>query len=204
MPPSANGATLPDNPEAYRAYEKTGNGLAPIKGRRFCIIADTSGSMGVAKLADLKTQLLKTLADLNQEGEFYIYSFNSTAEAMPHPGWLKGGAPEVTKVRSWVGALRAMGGTKPESAFEAAFKLDPPPDVIFFMTDGLIPATVPARVVALNGTPPKVVVNTIMYAARGEVVPKGEERAEELLKQIAEKGGGTFTRYVAKDAVPAK
>ena len=169
------------------------------KGRRFCVIADTSGSMGVAKLADLKTQLLKTLADLNQEGEFYVYSFNTTAEAMPHPDWLKGGAPEVRGVRSWVAALKAKGGTRPEPAFEAAFKLTPPPDVIFFMTDGLIPPTVPARVAALNGTPPKVVVNTIMFTAKGEIVPKGEERAEELLKQIAEKSGGTFTRYVAKD-----
>ena len=46
--------------------------------------------------------------------------------------------------------------------------------------------------------------NTIMFTAKGEVAPKGEERAEEFLKQIAEKGGGTFTRYVAKDAAPVK
>ncbi len=168
------------------------------QGRRFCIIADNSGSMGGANLADLKVQLVKTLANLNQEGEFYIFAFNSVAEPMPHPGWLKGGAPEVGKVKTWIGELKARGGTKPEPAFEAAFKLSPRPDVIFFMTDGLIPAVVPARVVALNGTEPKVVVNTIMFTsmAKGGVLPKGTERAEEMLKKIAEQSGGTFTRYV--------
>jgi hypothetical protein len=188
------------------------------QGRRFCIIADNSGSMSGAKIADLRAQLLKTLKALNGDGEFYVYCFNSKTEPMPHPTWLKAGAPEAEKVRAWVGDIRATGGTQPVPAFEAAFKLRPPPDVIFFMTDGLIPANVPDRVVALNAATPKVVVNTIMFAnpepkvgaappplpfpPKGAgpfpVPPKmgfGPGRAEEFLKRIAEQNGGTFTRY---------
>jgi hypothetical protein len=170
------------------------------QGRRFCIIADNSGSMNGAKLADLKTQLVKTLSDLDRESEYSVFFFNSIVEPMPVPGWVKAGAPESEKVRTWVRSINARGGTQPTPAFEAAFRLNPPPDVIFFMTDGLIPVNVPDRVVALNGTPPKTVVNTIMFAPRvgkGPIVPpKGLDRAELLLKQISDRAGGTFTRYV--------
>ena len=156
--------------------------------------------MGGAKITDLRKQLLKTLADLNQQGEFYIYSFNSRTEPMPHPGWLKAGAAGVEKIRTWVSDLNATGGTQPEPAFVAAFKLEPPPDIIFFMTDGLIPSAVPARVAALNTGRPKVVVNTIMFTgpSRNGVVPKGSSRGEAVLKEIAVESGGTFNQYVPK------
>lgn len=171
------------------------------QGRRFCIIADNSGSMTGPKLADLKKQLLKTLSDLDQRGEFYVYFFNSRADPMPHPGWLKAGAPEAEKVRDWVGSMRATGGTLPAPAFEAAFRLDPRPDVLFFMTDGFIPPTVPDRVAALSAAGPKVKVNTILFAAAKDgALPTGVAgRPEDVLKRIAEQNGGTFTRYVAKD-----
>jgi hypothetical protein len=172
------------------------------KGRRFCIIADNSGSMAGEKIADLRTQLLKTLAETNQLGEFFIYCFNSKAEPMPHTGWLKGSAPEAEKIKKWIREIKTAGGTLPMPAFDAAFKLSPPPDVIFFMTDGIIPTDVPGKVVALNKLPTKVVVNTIMFAnpnPKGANTPKvsaASGREEDLLKRIAEQNGGTFTRYV--------
>ena len=72
----------------------------------------------------------------------------------------------------------------------------PPPDVIFFMTDGQFAAAVPGKVADLNGTPRKSVVNTILFAAPGKGAPGKAAAAEGLLKQIADKAGGTFTRYV--------
>jgi hypothetical protein len=163
------------------------------QGRRFCIIADYSNSMRGEKLARVKTQLVKTIGDLNPEAEFYVFGFNAKPEPMPHPTWLKAGAPETGKVKEWVQGLGTRLGTVPLPAFEAAFRLGPPPDVIFFMTDGQFAAAVPGQVAALNGTPPKTVVNTILFAGGKEGAKAGN--AENLLKQIATKAGGTFTRY---------
>lgn len=182
------------------------------KGQRFCIIADNSGSMGGPKLADLKTQMLKTLDEMNANAEFYIYFFNSVSEPMPHATWLKPGAAETDKVKKWVKDTPSRGGTNPLPSFEAALKLDPKPDVIFLMTDGQFSPNIPPRMADLNGTPPKSVVNTILFEPRfggpmpklppgvpvpmPPVPPKGAVTfAENQLRQIAEKGGGTFTRY---------
>jgi hypothetical protein len=175
-----------------------------------------------AKIADLRKQLLKTLTNLNAEGEFYVCFFNTVAEPMPHPTWVKAGGPEAEKVKTWVQGINARGGTNPMPAFEVAFKLTPPPDVIFFMTDGQFDPGVAARVVALNGTPRKTVVNTIMFGTNFSFpvrvfgvrvipiqnlllvvpvmppVPKVMPKmgiGEDLLKKIAEQNGGTFTRY---------
>lgn len=180
------------------------------KGQRFCIIADNSGSMGGAKLADLKTQMLKTLDEMNANAEFYIYFFNSASEPMPHATWLKPGAADADKVKKWVKDTPARGGTNPLPSFEAALRLDPKPDVIFLMTDGQFSPNIPPRMADLNGSPPKSVVNTILFEPRfGGPMPKlppgvpmppppkggAVPFAENQLRQIAEKGGGTFTRY---------
>lgn len=181
------------------------------QGRRFCIIADTSGSMRGMKIENLKTQLLKTLKDLDPAGEFFIYSFNSNTEAMPHSGWLRVGAPETERVRTWISNLRSTGSTYPEPAFVSAFKLSPLPDVIFFMTDGIIPPNVPAKVAEMNVSRPIVKVNTILFSPRfeagpvpkvivmpkGRVPPKGSGPLipETALRKIADDSGGTFTLY---------
>jgi hypothetical protein len=165
------------------------------QGRRFCIIADYSDSMRGAKLANAKTQLVKTLTELNPEAEYYVIAFHARPEPMPYPTWLKAGAAETEKVKEWAKSLGTHNGTIPFPAFEAAFKLSPPPDVIFFMTDGQFAAAVPGKVAELNGTPPKTVVNTILFASTGKGAAKAGN-AEDLLKQIATKSGGTFTRYV--------
>ena len=170
------------------------------QGRRFCIIADNSGSMAGAKIANLRDQLLKTLTDLNPESEFYVIAFNSRPEPMPHHTWLKAGAPDAERVKTWVRTLPSRGGTQPAPAFETAFRLNPPPDLIFFMTDGQFANTVPARVVELNGIPRKSVVNTIMFAPgplpKGAIAPPLGVGPEGVLKLIADQNGGTFTRYV--------
>lgn len=167
------------------------------KGQRFCIVADNSGSMKGANIANLKVQLLKTLDEMDPNAEFYIYFFNSVSEPMPHPTWLKPGAAETAEVREWIKKTPSRGGTNPVPSFEQALKLDPKPDVVFLMTDGIFAPTVPNKVTELNGTPAKSAVNTILFEARGGFAapPKGAINGEAQLKQIAEKNGGTFTRY---------
>jgi len=159
------------------------------RGKRFCIIADNSGSMYGASISDLRAELLKTLKDFDKGGEFYIYCFNDVAEPMPHHTWLKAASPETAKIRNWIESIEPKGGTDPRTAFDAAFRLSPPPDIIYFMTDGIIPRGVPDQVERLNKGEPKVVVHTIMFGDGWF-----SESGERLLKTIAEQSGGTFSR----------
>jgi hypothetical protein len=172
------------------------------KGQRFCIIADCSGSMMGAPLLYLKQEMVKTLSSLKEESQFYVVFFSSQAIPMPSPGWVNGGKANVAKVLPWIQAMPALGGTQPLPAFMTAFQLKPRPDVIFFMTDGIIPVNVPEQVAALNQMEPRVVVNTIMFAhpnilGTGRPAPlivlqPSLNLAANLLSRIAERSGGTY------------
>jgi len=134
------------------------------RGERFCIIADNSGSMVGAPLNHVKQELLKTLTELKEGTKFYVIFFNHREVPMPFESWLDAGKLNVDKVAPWIQGIRAAGGTQPLPAFTKAMNLNPRPDVIFFMTDGLIPNNVPAQVAAINDHQPKVVIHTIMFA----------------------------------------
>jgi hypothetical protein len=174
---------------------------AMATGSRFCIVADVSGSMKANnRMGRLKAELEKTLKDLGSDQWFSVIVFHSRAEPMPGPGWLSGGA-DVQKVLPWIHGQKPNGGTQPMTAFERAFRLDPRPDGIFFMTDGIIPPDVPPRVVRLNGEArPRVPIHSILFG--GEVaqglrkgIAQTKQRAEKLLRQLSDDSGGTY-RFV--------
>lgn len=144
---------------------------------------------------------------------------------MPHPGWLRGRA-DVAKILPWIDGFRPGGGTNPQPAFEQAFRLEPRPDVIFFMTDGAIPASVIPRVAALNRREPKVKINSIQFQrsspskavlakltkrfkdnpdALAKIEKKlaaAQGRAGAQLRQLATQSGGAFSIYAGAPAVP--
>lgn len=151
-------------------------------GSRFLIIADRSDSMTGAKFEYLKAEILKTLGDLRPGTRFYLILFNDGAEPLPGNRWLSGRAQAAEAAR-WVRAARSYGGTEPTPAFELAFRMNPRPDTIFFMTDGLFSPTVPAEVARLNDGRRKVVIHTISFVDRS---------AESMLRQIAEQSGGKY------------
>ncbi len=176
------------------------------KGQRFCIIADCSGSMSGNAILELKAETSKTIRDLDPSREFYVVFFHSTAVPMPHPSWVDASKENVDKVLPWIAGIRAQGGTSPKSAFLHAFKLQPRPDVIFFMTDGLIPADVPAAVAQMNGGPTKVTIHTIMFtrnSGKNNIVNIERKRGEPPLRLLAEQSGGTF-RHVTEKKENAK
>jgi hypothetical protein len=123
---------------------------------------------------------------------------------MPFAGWLKGTPDDVKKVTPWIQEKKADGGTEPLPAFIRAFNLDPRPDVIFFMTDGLIPTNVPAAVAQLNTGKPRVTIHTIMFTSSQPrpaglflpaVSPADLRLAELLLRKIADDSGGTYRLF---------
>jgi hypothetical protein len=133
-------------------------------GKRICIIADCSGSMAFNnRMTRLKLEMRKTLRDLKPDQEFYVIYFSTNAIPMPAKTWRKGGT-DVEKMLRWIGAQPADGGTEPMPAFQRAFRLDPRPDTIFFLTDGLIPKNTPQGVARLNGVGKnKIPIHTILF-----------------------------------------
>jgi hypothetical protein len=167
------------------------------EGRRFFFICDNSGSMAGVKMAMLKNELATTLKSLKPESRFFITFFNSEAHPLPAKDWQQG-ERDVPKALTWVAKMGVGGDTNPQSAFEQAFRAKPAPDVIFFMTDGQIPAHIPARVRKLNQQQkPKVVVHTLLLDARTpQTMAMGLMGADVLLKQIAADSGGTYRQVV--------
>jgi hypothetical protein len=203
----------PQNPGSLSA---TFMGVKAI-GKRICIIADCSGSMAFNnRMVRLKKELANTLKALSPEQEFYVIYFSTDPIPMPARSWRHGGK-DVKKILPWIGGQPAGGGTEPLPAFELAFRLKPKPDVIFFLTDGIIPTTVPAAVAKLNAKA-RTPINTILFGgelattdARVEMVPVRQgrkivmvprkrlvpkmEKDEGQLQQIARDSGGTH-RFV--------
>ena len=72
------------------------------------------------------------------------------------------------------------------SSFMSVFDLEPRPDVIFFLTDGIIPQDTAAKVRLYNSTGRVIPINTIAFGS-----PAGQEQ----LKQIAADSEGVY-RFV--------
>lgn len=153
------------------------------QGRRFCIIADRSGSMFGTKFEYLKTEILATLDGMRGHTRLQIIFFNTRALPYPKPDWL---APRAERdaVQVWLDGLVADGDTYPTPAFVEAFSLEPLPDAIFFMTDGRFDARAVNQIQRLNRVAQRVVpIHTITFVDRG---------AEPMMRKIAEDSGGKY------------
>lgn len=169
------------------------------QGRRFCIIADSSSSLGAGSFNLIKQEILKTLDSLEAESQFHLMFFSSKTLSNPGGDWLFG-KRDVEIARPWINAYPLGGGTVPAPAFQKAFTLVPKPDVIFFMTDGLINPADPSRVAVLN-VEPKVPINTILFTRRAIEVPP-TDRARQMLEQIARESGGIYRQFIDPTALP--
>ena len=153
------------------------------QGRRFCIIADRSGSMFGTKFEYLKDEILATLDGMRGHTRLQIIFFNTRALPYPKPDWL---APRAERdaVKVWLDGLVADGDTYPTPAFVEAFSLEPLPDAIFFMTDGQFDARAVNQILRLNTVAQRMVpIHTITFVDRS---------AEPMMRKIAEDSGGKY------------
>ncbi len=163
-------------------------------GSRFCYIVDVSGSMRnqgklVAAVAEL-TRSLKALPDFTR---FHLLFYSSgVREPLAQSGWNTARRGTLRKIIAELGELHPSGGTQPAPAFEQALKLRPPPDVIFFLTDGEISGFTVADLRLLLPTSGRVVVNTIAF---------GDDAKQQLLRDMAKATGGQF-RFVKPRGAP--
>jgi Ca-activated chloride channel family protein len=155
-------------------------------GRRFCIIADRSSSMAGAPLAFVKNELITTLGGMRAGSRFYVIFYDTMAEPCPANRWLTGRV-DARNLADWVARVDARGGTDPLPAFQLAFAMNPLPDTIFFMTDGIFNPGAADVIAAMNTGRKKVPIYTISFINPG---------AAFLLQRIAAESGGGY-RHVA-------
>lgn len=157
------------------------------QGRRFCIIADRSGSMFGTKFEFLRQEILATLDGMRSHTRVQIILFNTRALAFPDAQWL---SPREKRdaIEVWLSGVVADGDTYPTPAFKSAFALQPLPDAIFFMTDGQFDPRVVQQVLRLNTEAQrKVPIHTITFVDRS---------AEPMMRKIAADSGGKY-RHVS-------
>jgi hypothetical protein len=160
------------------------------KGQRFAYIVDISGSMSAGeRMPTAINELKRSIAALPDFASVFVCLYANDPVPMPvGEGWVRARPANVARINEWLDRQRPGGGTQPGGAFVLAFQLNPPPDVIFFLTDGEIPEQTPDAVLALNAQQKrrKVVVHTVAFSP---------DASQDSLRRIARESEGTF-RFV--------
>jgi len=105
--------------------------------------------------------------------------------------WLDAGGSQRRKSIKQIEETALVWGTTWEPALEMAFNMEPPPQIIFFMTDGVTGGKMDdiTRRIASRARSKDIVINTVAMM---------EPRAMASMKEIAKKTGGQFT-IIEKD-----
>lgn len=159
------------------------------RGRFFMYIVDTSGSMGSAnRIKILVDNLKSSIRALPEHASFFIFAYNE--RALPMSGatqWRLANRENKLRAERWItNGINAGGGTDPTDAIERAFKFQPAPDVIYFMTDAQDLAGIPEFVTKLNVAIRKTKIHCIAF---------GDSGSESAMRRISKQSGGKY-RYV--------
>jgi hypothetical protein len=152
-------------------------------GQRFAFILDKSGSMHGSRWTACIAQLTRSLRVLPPHVEFAVVLFGSNLSEPPQQAdWLKASPAEIDTVIKWLSTQHAGGGNRERPAFDRVCSFSAPPDVIYFLTDGLLADYRPddCDVVPESAS---TIVNTIALE---------NEEGRDVLVAIAEQTGGQF------------
>ncbi len=154
-------------------------------GSRFCYIVDISGSMREeSRLPTAMNELSKSLKKLPDFAKFYILFYsNAVTEPSFQRGWNTARKSTIRKMIAELATIRAGGGTEPKDAFVQALALTPAPEVIFFLTDGVIAGFTTDELKTMLPRRDRVVINTIAF---------GTDSSQQLLRDISKLTGGKF------------
>lgn len=110
-----------------------------------------------------------------------------TRSPMIEAPWIQATAKETQQTLKQVDAIKPLGGTDWEAPLEVAIAMEPPPQMVFFMTDGVMEQRDMNRLVrgiAAKAKARGVAINTIAMMEPG---------AEEPMAELAKRTGGKFT-----------
>ena len=164
------------------------------RGSRFAYIVDVSGSMEQDnRIQTALSELARSISALPDSTQYYVvlYSNGAILPQWDTGNWLRSTRSNIARTRQWLQEQLPQGGTYPLQAFERVFNLPTPPDVVFFLTDGEIPADTPYHVKDfVDKLKRDVIVNTVGFSS---------EAGKDPLMQIAKENRGVF-RFVPAGA----
>ncbi len=152
-------------------------------GNRIIYVVDASRSMFGDRFTTAREELLYSVRRLHDSQQFTVIFFSDRrTDIYPSAKSLAtADAATFAEFELWLQTVHARGGTYPATALKIAAALEP--DVIFFLSDGIIPDY---TVDVARRAPERSVINTIGFKTR---------IGEELLKQIALENRGQY-RFV--------
>jgi hypothetical protein len=161
------------------------------EGYKFVYVFDRSGSMGGDgrnSLRAVKSELLKSLENLDTVHQFQIIFYNEHARLFNpsgQPGHLAF-ATDQNKQQAvrFIESIRAEGGTDHEEALRLAIRLHP--DVIFFLTDADDPKLTPAQLEKMRTLAAGIIINAIEFG------PGQKPKGASFLEELAHQNGGHY------------
>jgi hypothetical protein len=137
------------------------------------------------KLQYLKTELRRAIDRLPDDAQFVVVPFESDARPLLTPvKYANASARSKREVIALIDVMKADGGTQPLPAFGMVLRMQPRPDAIYFMTDGLFDREVPAAVRTMNLSGRRVPIHCIALM---------DNSSEALMKRLANDSDGTYT-----------
>lgn len=180
----------------------TGDGASffglEAQGRRFAYIVDISGSMNAVtgdgestRWDQTRTELMRSIAGLDEHADFYVVLYSSNpVSLLGNTQWIRAEPTKKKLARDQLFREFPRGGTKPMPGFSQVFGLDPEPDAIYFMTDGLFSTEVPALIRKMNRRE-LVPIHCILFGQLGNT--NDAQVAKNMMNTIAKNSGGKFT-----------
>lgn len=134
-------------------------------------------------------------------GHKYRWKSNGQANDWEHSGpkqpveWLESTQGQISKSKKIIEETALVWGTRWDNPLQMALAMEPPPQVIYFMTDGVAKGSDKwARTVGARAKKLGVTINCIAMM---------QPRAEEDMQELAKRTGGQFT-IVMKDGTRKK
>ena len=161
--------------------------------RKIVFLCDATGTM-ISKLSGLKAELQKAVENLKPFQAFNIVFYTDGGKVLiaDKNGLMVANTENKRKAFEWLAEVTASGTTDPIPAIEAAFKLQPTADLVYFLSDGefnnLRSYDEVAGAVAKGTAGKKVKVNTILFETY-------EKEAEKVMEKMANDNKGVY-RYV--------
>ena len=172
----SSGSSMGDGkPSSGIKMGKAGFFGAQTRGNSFVFVVDNSGSMNGERFRRAVAELIKAINGLDKDQKFYILFYNSVAVPMPFPRYRKlvsATDSNKRKAITWINRIGVTGGTMPQQAVVLGLNLKP--QVMFFLTDGMMPRGIRTTFQEFNKRSIKTIVHTIAFQSRvGEPILQG-------------------------------
>ncbi|HUW83786.1 MAG TPA: VWA domain-containing protein [Phycisphaerae bacterium] len=190
--PLAGGLSGPGSESGPRAEFFGAGGNA----YRICYVIDRSGSM-LDSFEYVRRELKRSINDLVPQQQFHVIFFNA-GEPVENPprAMIHATSTARQKTFDFLDQIVPGGQTDPSRALERAFSLVPPPELIYFMTDGEFDPSVVEKLRHWNQRK-RVKINTIAF-----LYELGDVGGVPLLRRIAREHGGVYRFVGAEDLGP--